>query len=231
MRVLVTRPEPDSEQLAVALRARGHEPALAPLMRIEPTSDVPPSNVGSAVLLFTSANGVRAAAMQGVRPVNGVLTVGPASAAAARASGFDVAAVAGGDVASLAEAVRTHVSLDRPLVHVAGADLAGDLSGELRRAGYCVTRWTAYRAVVADVLPDTAREFVNGGPGAVALFSPRSARLLINLMQEAGLAARAPAHLALCLSAAVAAAAVALPWRNVLCAPSPDQAALIDLLD
>ena len=35
MRLLVTRPEPDNERTAAALRAQGHEVVLAPLLRIE----------------------------------------------------------------------------------------------------------------------------------------------------------------------------------------------------
>ena len=39
MRLLVTRPEQDGERTAAALRARGHEALLAPLMRIEAAAD------------------------------------------------------------------------------------------------------------------------------------------------------------------------------------------------
>ena len=39
MRLLVTRPEPDNERTAAALRAQGHEVMLAPLLRIEAVPD------------------------------------------------------------------------------------------------------------------------------------------------------------------------------------------------
>ena len=35
MRLLVTRPEPDNARTAAALRAKGHEVVLAPLLHIE----------------------------------------------------------------------------------------------------------------------------------------------------------------------------------------------------
>ena len=35
MRLLVTRPEPDAARTAEALRARGHEVLVAPLLRVE----------------------------------------------------------------------------------------------------------------------------------------------------------------------------------------------------
>ena len=39
MRLLVTRPEPDNERTAAALRAQGHEVLLAPLLHIEAVAD------------------------------------------------------------------------------------------------------------------------------------------------------------------------------------------------
>ena len=41
MRLLVTRPEPDATRQAEKLAARGHEAVLAPLLLIEPATDVP----------------------------------------------------------------------------------------------------------------------------------------------------------------------------------------------
>ena len=40
MRLLVTRPEPDNERTAAALREKGHDVLLAPMLRIEPVPDV-----------------------------------------------------------------------------------------------------------------------------------------------------------------------------------------------
>ena len=60
MRLLVTRPEPDGERTAQALRARGHAVVLAPLLRMETIAFVLPEQAFSAVVL-TSANAARAA--------------------------------------------------------------------------------------------------------------------------------------------------------------------------
>ena len=60
MRLLLTRPEPDAERSAAALRQRGHAVVVAPLMRMEPlAADL----AGSfAAVLITSANAARAIA-------------------------------------------------------------------------------------------------------------------------------------------------------------------------
>jgi len=62
MRLLVTRPEPDNARTAAALRAKGHEVVLAPLLHIEAVADADLGEPPWAAILLTSANGARAVA-------------------------------------------------------------------------------------------------------------------------------------------------------------------------
>ena len=88
MRVVVTRPQADSERTATALRARGHQVLVAPLMRVEPVkADL--SGDWSAVVI-TSANAPMAIAGNPARDTLlalPTLTVGKRSADAACAAG------------------------------------------------------------------------------------------------------------------------------------------------
>ena len=54
MRLVVTRPQADSERTAAALRARGHEVLVAPLMRVEPVEAELSGGWGAVII--TSAN-------------------------------------------------------------------------------------------------------------------------------------------------------------------------------
>src|ERR1700704_1777136 len=91
VRLLVTRPEPDAERTAAALRSRGHQVEIAALLRIE---SIPDAELGPgpwSALVVTSANALRAleshprrAELLGAR----VFAVGRSTAAAARAAGF-----------------------------------------------------------------------------------------------------------------------------------------------
>jgi uroporphyrinogen-III synthase len=63
MHLLITRPLPDAERTAEALRARGHTVTLAPLLRVEPIADARFGPGPFAGVILTSANAVRA--MQG----------------------------------------------------------------------------------------------------------------------------------------------------------------------
>src|SRR5438046_9518596 len=105
MRLLVTRPEPDGARTAAALRTRGHEVLLAPLLHIE---TIPDADLGAgpwAAILLTSANGARAIASHRRRAELAglpVMAVGRSSADAARDVGLVDAISADGDGRNLA---------------------------------------------------------------------------------------------------------------------------------
>ena len=230
MRVLITRPEPDASALAELLRARGHAPIVAPLMTIAVLPHKPPEGIEDAVLLFTSANGPRAARAHHVRAARRCFAVGEATAKSAREAGFEVEAVAEGNVESLAALAADRLPKEQLLVHVAGSDLAGDLVGALGAQGFRAIGWTAYAARAAETLPSPATAFLRGQPGTVLLYSPRSARLLVELMEKDGLGEAARHHRGLCLSQAVADSAHAISWASLAVAAKPSQEALLNLL-
>jgi len=138
MRLLVTRPQEDAERTAQALRARGHEALLAPLLRIEPVdADLAGDWTG---VLMTSANAARA--LEGRAPELRsvpVLTVGDRTAEAARESGFTAVTSAGGALGDLvALAAATMRGNNAQLLYLAGRHRSGDLANELVRHGIAV---------------------------------------------------------------------------------------------
>src|SRR6516165_2264722 len=120
MAVLVTRPSPDGDRTADALRARGFEVLLAPMLRFEP---VPlPTDLGQEVgvepddeadravgaLIVTSANALRAVAPQlesSDWKKLPLFVVGAQTASAAREAGFTKVISADGDATDLRELV------------------------------------------------------------------------------------------------------------------------------
>jgi len=152
MRLLVTRPEPDATHTAQALRARGHEVLVAPLLRTE-TIDVEFKGPYGAVLM-TSANAARAIAthrrsaeLQGLP----VYTVGNRTAGAAREAGLTNVDSADGALADLVRLTAARFAGTRkPLLYLAGEDRAGDLAGELAAHGIAVETVVIYRVVAID---------------------------------------------------------------------------------
>ncbi|MBL6453931.1 uroporphyrinogen-III synthase [Belnapia sp. T6] len=230
--ILVTRPEPGAAETARRLAALGWDPVEAPALQLAPRPLVAPE--AAQALLLTSRAAVPALANSALPRTMPVLTVGAATAEAARAAGFANVIAADGDAAALETLVAARlVPAAGPLLLAVGAGYAQDLALALRRRGFRVLRRIAYAAAPAPDLPDPARAALREGRVVAALFfSPRSAQCAIALIRQAGLAATTPALVALALSPRVAAALSASPlaWRAVRVADRPDQDSLLQLL-
>jgi len=232
MRALITRPQEDSAALAEALSARGIEPQIEPLLTVKPVADAVVDLDGVQAVLFTSANGVRAFAALTPRRDLPAYTVGDGSAAAAKAAGFNQVESAGGDVSALASLVCDRLQpQDGILFHAAGSVTAGDLAGELEKAGFKVRRTALYSAEPTTALsPEVRMNLTLGGIDLVLLFSPRTATTFAKLWREAG-SPDLERVCALCLSAAVAREVGDLNWRDVFIADRPDLPSLLTLVD
>lgn len=232
MRILVTRPHEDAAPLAERLAALGHEALPTPLLEIKNIAGDVLNLQGVQAVLFTSANGVRAFAARSHERGLAVFCVGDATAGEAAAAGFRHVKSAAGDVAALAKVVQTELDpQEGAVLHPAGSKVAGDLAGQLQKAGFKYCRAVLYRAEPVEILPEIARDVLAAGAvDGVLLYSPRTAQAFVRLVQHAGLGDRLSTVSAYCLSQAVADAAQSLHWAAVRVAARPDQDALLDLL-
>jgi uroporphyrinogen-III synthase len=229
MRVLVTRAEPGASLTLSRLAALGHQALAAPVLTIEPVPGAPPLD-GVQALLFTSSNGVRAFAALSHRRDLPALCVGDATSDAACAAGFPDVRSADGDVGALAAlAIAALSPMGGALLHAAGADVAGDLAGRLRGAGFGVIVHVCYRAVSADALPEAARHaLAHAEIDAVLFHSARGAEAFVKQVNDSSTLARVDAC---CLSEAIADVARTAAWRRVRVASAPRESALLALLD
>lgn len=234
MRLLLTRPVEDSRTFADALAGVGVDALIAPLMTVENLADEQPDLEGVQALLFTSANGVRAfAENSSVRQVMS-FAVGNATARELRDAGFQRVESAGGDVDDLARLVAERCDPSAgDLLHIAGTAVAGDLGGDLSARGFSYRRAVLYRAKQADRLPDDIAEALSNESSGetidgVALFSPRSAVILENLMISAGFGGERQRLTVFALSENVANALDVAQWGAVNIAAAPNADALLN---
>jgi uroporphyrinogen-III synthase len=233
MRLLITRPEPDNERTASALRARGHEVMLAPLLRIAAVGDAELGAGPWAAVLLTSANGARAIA---THPRHSeliglpVLAVGHSSAEAARAAGFADVVSADGDGRDLARLAATRLAGSRlPVLYLAGEDRARDLPAELAVRGLSVQTVVIYRAARAAAFPPAVRAALEQGRiDGVLHFSRRTAETYVSCAGELLERALAPVHF--CLSDGVAEPLRHAGAEKIRVAPHPDEARLLALV-
>jgi uroporphyrinogen-III synthase len=233
MRVIVTRPIEDAERTAAALRERGHEAILSPLLEIRFLDGPEISLDGVQAILATSANGIRALARRTSQRSLPVFAVGPQTTLAARAAGFADVRDADGDASALAETVSRWLDPRRgALLHATGREHKGELAAALEAAGFRVRTEMLYETVPATELSPGAREaLVTGTLDAVMLFSPRSAEIFREIVTSGGRGGGAPTSLiALCISAATEDALHPLTFREIRVAKRPNLDSMLDLL-
>jgi uroporphyrinogen-III synthase len=232
MRVVLTRPLADAERTAAALRGRGHDVLVAPLLRVEAlAADIGASWAG---VIITSAN---AAATITAHPARDALlalplfAVGRRSADAARAAGFVNVTSAGGDVGDLVRLiVARRADAAGPLLYLAGEDRAADLIGELTARGIAAEMSIVYRAASAPFPAELIAALKSGEIDAVLHFSTRSAGQYLDGANKAGLLAQALTPRHVCMSGQIAELLAAAGAKRVAVAARPDEAAMIELL-
>jgi uroporphyrinogen-III synthase len=233
MRLVLTRPQDDSERSAAALRARGHEVLIAPLMRIEMiTADLRPP---WGAVIVTSANAAAAVATHPARDALiklPVYAVGKRSADAARSAGFSNVASAGGDLRDLVRIISERGPDNQaPLLYLAGEDRAGDLIGDLAVHGIAAELAVVYRAVTAPFPPELIAALKAKTVDGVLHFSKRSADNYLDGAKKAGIAMQALGVRHFCLSAPIAVPLVEAGADNVIVAKRSDEAALLALAE
>ncbi len=233
MRLLLTRPEPDAQRTAAALRAQGHTVVTAPLMRIEAASDAQIGPGPWAAILISSGNAAHAiAAHAWVSQLRAlpVFAVGQRSAQAMAAAGFADVTSAGGNVDDLARLVAAKMTPGGPLLYLAGEDRSGDLAGDLGARNFAVHTIVVYRAVAATSLPRAAAAALASGIDGVLHFSRRSAELFVNAARGADVLARALKPVQFCISTQAAEPLGRAGASAIRIAPRPVEAALIALI-
>jgi uroporphyrinogen-III synthase len=123
MRVIVTRPEGQADELTDRLRALGHEVVLCPLVRTEPLGDDPIDVAPYDWVIVTSANGAHELARRLRGRPRRLAAIGPATAAALAAHGLP---------ADLVPGVSTQEGLLAELPRPAGSVLVAAAEGARR---------------------------------------------------------------------------------------------------
>lgn len=230
MRIWVTRTQPEAEATAGRLRALGHAPLTAPVLKVgELSGEIDLKGVGA--LAFTSRNGVAAFAARHAERALPVFAVGAATAAAARGLGFGEVASAEGDVTALAGLIaERHDRTRGEVLHPSAAEPAQDLAGALARLGVKARRQPLYETIPLPLAKAVAAALA-AEPAeidALLVHSPRAGRRLAELLEGRD---EARGLIALCISAAAAAPLAGLGLQEIRVAEFPNEASLLKLAD
>ncbi len=225
--VLVTRAEPGASQTCQRLTALGYHAVNAATADIAAT-DAAPDWTGAGAVIVTSPNGASQLTRLDAPRSLTVFAVGPASADAARAAGYDDVITGSSDAAGLLDIILSARTRGR-LIHVRGRDQAFDLTGALTAMGRDAHSHIAYEARRVEALPRAALEAL--GPRAVVLIhSPLGAERLLGLVEASGrLSGLGSAHI-LAISDAAASPLRHSGAGRITVAQRPDGASLMAAL-
>lgn len=232
MTVLVTRGWPGARRTAAGLRERGIDPIIAPVLDINFRARIDVDLTDVQALIFTSGNGVRAWGPRRPERNLPVFTVGASTAADARQIGFRKVYSADGDVKDLVALIERKLKpADGALLHVRGIQIAGNLSGELKTAGFQVREAIGYGAVAVDALREEAiAAILCGAPVRVLIHSARGAKTFLDLVRKFGLQHWLKSVTAYGLSANALKPLENAGFAQLIAAARPNEDALLDLL-
>jgi uroporphyrinogen-III synthase len=206
-RVLILRPEPGASATAERGRQRGLDAVAIPLFEIEPAAWKAPEASSFDGLLLTSANAVRlgGSQLESLRGLS-VYAVGEATAEAARAAGFDVAASGHSGIDALLKSVDGGLKL----LHLCGEDRREPID-----ARQSITPVAVYRAKVIE-----DPRLGNVGNAVALIHSPRAGRRFAELAADRR-------SIAVAAISDAAGEAVGSGWRAIEIAETPTDEALL----
>ena len=229
MKILVTRPEIDQQQTIASLDRLGMEAIASPVIEIVPLSFSLPCEEWQAVIV-TSRNALRMLSSQTIGALKHIplYCVGEKTAELARNLGFEVVASVAPDVASLENDLLSSLNAGSgSLLYLAGAVRSGRLFETLQERGYTACLQQVYESRARKALSTEAVDAIKKNElDGILLYSQRSCRLFLGLIEKSGLCDHLHDVIFYCLSPAVALPLEGLGYPLVV-AHAPNEKSLL----
>lgn len=222
----ITRTEPDNARTAELLRAMGWGVLTVPVLRTCAVHPHWPAEMPEA-LVFTSANGVRHHQPRPEFLDLPVFTVGDRTGQAALCVGYRDVRSADGDVHDLERLVCGAMQPKRTIFHLSPRQPAGDLVGNLKRAGL-----RARTVVVYETRPVPVAELIEALPsleniGGILVHSPRAGLSVRGVFDGLPVCFTGTIY---CISCAAAGPFAGLRDARVAVADRPNEDAILQLI-
>ncbi len=257
-RILLTRPQAQSEAMAALLETKNLPTFIEPMLEIAPIPGIS-SIVATALaknpsaILTTSSHALtlfpsplvgegqgegasfKRDPLSQPSPTGGegflpLWVVGETSAKRALEMGFAHVHAGGGSASGMAKKIAAAMTPTAgPLLYLRGADIAFDLTAALTARGFTVEEVIVYEARARESFSPALQERLRSHDLAAAtFFSHRTLEIFSHLTGKHGLTGELRTLHAFCLSDAIADHARRLPWAGVHTAAAPTQSALIE---
>lgn len=230
-KLLITRPAPFTAESVSQLNALGYDCVMAPMLSARHVLPFPVALNDAPILLVTSPQAALALAAWTELQYLPVLAVGARTASLLLKAGFTDLISADSDGAGLLRLIAAAYAGPQSFLLAVAPQTGHAMQASLQQAGHLVTRLDVYEMTPVASLPDAALTALRDGSITHALFtSARGASTFLALAEQANLMASLSDIAAICLSEAVANAARAAQWRDIMAAAEPTTASLHRLL-
>lgn len=232
-RVLVTRPQPDAAYTVTRLAAAGYVPLCLPVSKTTATDISLPLRKFDAVAV-TSANAFRHTKPALLAPYRHLqlYAVGEKTASVAREAGFDKVYAGDGWGLHLGQYVAATESAGNEILYLTGKIRRPDFESQLAEAGIHLTVAETYDTLaVAYNEAELAEILRDGPPEVILLYSAVAARQFVRLDNQVNGAFIKGAKFIFCLSQRIAAELPAGCITQLRISETPDEDALLRLLE
>lgn len=182
--LLLTRPEGGNERFCLNIEHRLGQCEIldSPLQKIEFLETLIEVKEES-ILIFTSINGLRASEKYNLRNKK-CFVVGENTRKIATSAGYEVLA-SSSDQENLLKLIKLKNPTES-MVHIRGKYVAGNLCDSLKNNGFSCFEITGYNQQPLKIKKQIFHKVKSGRPVILPIFSPRSAKLLLNELDLTG---------------------------------------------
>jgi len=228
--IIITRPKEDSIQLIQTLKNSGHLVTHLPVIKIEKLETDKINLENYNVVIFTSSNAIKFMNIGKFNLKIKCFCVGGSTELAAKQAGFINTYSSEGTVDSLIELIiRTLDNKAGKLLYLSSEFISKDLDIDLINEGYSVDRISNYTSVPVEKIDEIVLNFIKKTPpDAFFIYSSKSAKNLINLINKYSLLNVVTHSHLMCISEKVLLVLKQIKWKKVFIFSPGEEEFLLD---
>ncbi len=227
--ILITRPEQQGRAWAKTLEEQGFETLLFPVLQIVPEEFEMPDLAGFQALVFTSGRAAEVWMQKSAKRDIPAYAVGQKTAEILTKNGFQTVHSADGDAQDLIRLLGRNLSAENgPVLHLRGREVAASIRKSMDIPAEEIIVYRTHSA--ASIPEDVLHALTGGRVRAVTLFSPRTARIFMDLIEAEDMLEAIADTKALCISQSVIECVQTQSWQDMYVCEAPNEEAMTELV-
>ena len=234
MKILLTRPQRDSEKLALKLEKSKHTVEIAPLIRIIKTNSKENININVndfSAIVFTSKNGIRYLGNSSFREKL-IFTVGDGTYIEAKKSGYKNINNADGDVFNLISAInKNYFKINTDILHITSSQPNKHFINAFKNTNINYEILPVYEIRIIDDFKTKIENFLIQNSGVLTFFSPRTADSFFNIVKKMKLNEHCSKQIIVGLSKQIIKRLESLKFKKTYIAKKPNEESLLSIIN